>query len=227
MWFLLIIPALIFGIFGFYAKNNWKAFVVLATIIGLVVGIFANVAWRNILKDYQKNRIEAFLNPEETETDIGFNVNQSRIAIGSGQLFGKGFGNGTQSKRNFVPEYQTDFIFASYAEEFGLVGCIFLLILYSAIIIICFTTAIKCSSNTMLSLIAVGIGIKLLFEVFINIGTNMGTIPATGIPLPLMSAGGTSTFVTLLGLGILQNVYSKAFSKLKTEKKDILQIYED
>lgn len=227
MWFLLIIPALTFGIFGFYAKNNWKAFVVLATIIGLVVGIFANVAWRNILKDYQKNRIEAFLNPEETETDIGFNVNQSRIAIGSGQLFGKGFGNGTQSKRNFVPEYQTDFIFASYAEEFGLVGCIFLLILYSAIIIICFTTAIKCSSNTMLSLIAVGIGIKLLFEVFINIGTNMGTIPATGIPLPLMSAGGTSIFVTLLGLGILQNVYSKAFSKLKTEKKDILQIYED
>lgn len=227
MWYLLLIPSVIVAILGFYSKNNWKTFIVIALTVGFTLGILSKLVWSDVLKDYQRDRIEAFVNPEETKGDIGFNVNQSRIAIGSGQIFGKGFGNGTQSKRNFLPEYQTDFIFASYAEEFGLVGSLILFFLYGVLIITAFFTAIKFSKDPMLSLICVGIGIKILFEVFINIGTNLGTIPATGIPLPLMSAGGTSVFVTLITLGILQNIYTKGTSKLRTEKKDILNVYEE
>ncbi len=227
IWYLLLVPSILFAILGFYSKNNWKTFIIIALVIGTILGVFAKLVWNDVFKDYQRNRIEAFLNPEETKEDIGFNVNQSRIAIGSGQLFGKGFGNGTQSKRNFLPEYQTDFIFASYAEEFGLLGSLILFFLYGVLIITGFLTAIKFSGDTMLSLIAVGIGVKILLEVFINIGTNLGTIPATGIPLPMMSAGGTSILITLTALGILQNIYSKGTFKLRTEKKDILKVYEE
>lgn len=227
MWYLLTSIAIIPTVFGFYSKNNWQQFIIASLLIGIFLGIFAQVAWKNILKDYQRKRIEAFLSPEETKTDIGFNVNQSRIAIGSGQILGKGFGNGTQSKRNFLPEYETDFIFASFAEEFGLIGSIFLIGIYCWLIILCLLTAVKTANNTMLSLISAGLGVKLLLEVFINIGTNMGTIPATGIPLPLMSAGGTSVIITMAGLGILQNIYTCCSQKLRTEKKDILKVYEE
>lgn len=227
MYYLLLTIAIIPTVFGFYSKNNWQQFIVASLIIGITLGVFSQLAWRNILKDYQRNRIIAFMNPEETKTDIGFNVNQSRIAIGSGQILGKGFGNGTQSKRNFLPEYQTDFIFASFAEEFGLVGSIFLIGIYCWLIVISLFTAVKVSNNSMLSLISAGLGVKLLLEVFINIGTNMGTIPATGIPLPLMSYGGTSVIITMTGLGLLQSIYTYSGSKLRTEKKDILKIYED
>ena len=227
MWYLLLSVAIIPAVFGFYSKNNWQQFMIASLLIGIFLGIFAQVVWKNILKDYQKKRIEAFLSPEETKTDIGFNVNQARIAIGSGQILGKGFGNGTQSKRNFLPEYQTDFIFASFAEEFGLIGSIFLIGVYCWLIIICLLTAVKTANNTMLSLMSAGLGVKLLLEVFVNIGTNMGTIPATGIPLPLMSAGGTSVIITMVGFGILQNIYICSTNKLRTEKKDILKVYED
>ena len=227
LWFLLSVPSIVLAIFGFYSKNNWKSFVLVSVILSIVLGVSSQFVWNDILKDYQRKRIEAFLNPEETKEDIGFNVNQSRIAIGSGQIFGKGFGNGTQSKRNFLPEYQTDFIFASYAEEFGLIGSLILFFLYGVIIITAYLTAIKFSKDTMFSLICAGIGTKILFEVFINIGTNLGVIPATGIPLPMISAGGTSIIVTLSSLGILQNIYSKGSSKLRTGKKDILEVYEE
>lgn len=226
-FYLLIIPAIIFGTLGFYVRSNWKLFIILATIVGIVLGGFSTIVWDTILKDYQKNRIIAFMNPDETEMDESFNVNQSKIAIGSGQLFGKGFGNGTQSKRDFLPEYQTDFIFASYAEEFGFIGSILLILLYIVLIVTSFMTAVKYSNNTMLSLISVGIGVKLLLEVFINLGTDMGTIPATGIPLPLMSAGGSITVITLMQFGILQNILRTSNKKLKTEKADIINIYDD
>ena len=105
------------AIFGFYTKSNWKIFIIISVILALFVGILTTITWNKVLKPYQKDRIVAFVNPEETTSDIGFNVNQSKIAIGSGRIFGKGFGNGTQSKRNFLPEFRTDFIFASYASN--------------------------------------------------------------------------------------------------------------
>jgi rod shape determining protein RodA len=119
-------------------------------------------------------------------------------------LFGKGFGNGTQSKRNFLPEHQTDFIFASFAEEFGLVGSLFLMTLYGYLVVKCFTIGMNTSDNQFLSLLTLGVGVKLLLEVFINIGTNIGTIPATGIPLPLMSAGGSITIMTFVAMGLVR-----------------------
>lgn len=226
-WYFLLIPAVVIAIFGFYAKNNWKAFIAIAMVLGLLVGFLSSFTWSRVLKPYQKNRIVAFINPEETTDDIGFNVNQSKIAIGSGQIIGKGFGNGTQSKRSFLPEFRTDFIFASFAEEFGLVGAVFLISLYAIIIVICFLAAINSSADPMLSLLSVGIGIKILFEVFINVGTNTGGIPATGIPLPLMSAGGTVTIMTMVELGILHNIILKNEQKIRTENADIINVYED
>ena len=205
-WYLLIIPGVILTIFIFYSKNTWRQAAVISLIVAIFLGLLTSVIWQELLQDYQKDRIVAFLNPSETESDIGFNVNQARIAIGSGQLLGKGFGNGTQSKRDFLPEHQTDFIFASFAEEFGLVGSLFLICLYGYLIVHCLLIAMGTSKNQFLSLLVLGIGIKLLFEVFINIGTNTGVIPATGIPLPLMSAGGSITVITLLAFGLVQNV---------------------
>jgi rod shape determining protein RodA len=205
-WYLLIIPGVILTIFIFYSKNTWRQVVVISLIVAVFLGLLTSVIWQETLKDYQKDRIVAFLNPSETESDIGFNVNQARIAIGSGQLLGKGFGNGTQGKRDFLPEHQTDFIFASFAEEFGLLGSLFLICLYGYLIVHCLLIAMDTSKKQFLSLLVLGVGVKLLFEVFINIGTNTGAIPATGIPLPLMSAGGSITVMTLLAFGLVQNV---------------------
>jgi rod shape determining protein RodA len=204
LWYLLVIVGVVLAVFAFYSKNPWRKVAVIALIIAFVLGIASSAVWDRMLKDYQKDRIIAFFNPTETEADIGFNVNQSRIAIGSGRLFGKGFGNGTQSKRNFLPEHQTDFIFASFAEEFGLAGSLFLMALYGYLIVKCFTIGMDTSDNQFLSLLTLGVGVKLLLEVFINIGTNLGTIPATGIPLPLMSAGGSITIMTFVAMGLVR-----------------------
>ena len=206
LWFLLSGAGLFISILCFYARESWKIFVVSAVVLGSLLGIGLDYAWDNILHDYQKERVEAFIYPEETQEDIGFNVAQSRIAIGSGQIWGKGFGNGTQSKRNFLPEHQTDFIFASFAEEFGLVGSVILLGIYGFLIVVIFLVSMKYFDNIFFSMLTVGVGFKILLELFINIGTNTGTIPATGIPLPLMSAGGSITVMTFVCLGLIQAV---------------------
>jgi len=227
IWYLTILLGIVLTVFILYSKTNWKSLAIGALVLGLLLGIFFTVSWDSLLHDYQKNRIIAFINPTETKEDEGFNVNQSKIAIGSGQLLGKGFGNGTQSKRNFLPEHQTDFIFASFAEEFGLVGSVFVLGLYGFLIVYCFITAINVIKNPLHSLICVGVGIKLLLEVFINLGTNMGTIPATGIPLPLMSAGGTITIMTLVCLGLVQNIALRHQQGDRDRSGAILDVYED
>ena len=208
LYILIGVAGAIIGIFAFYFRDSWRIIVSVSFCIGILLGLVSMFLYNDVLKDYQRKRIEAFLNPTQNTQDIGFNVNQARIAIGSGQILGKGFGNGTQSKRDFLPEHQTDFIFASFAEEFGLVGSLFLLTLYGIIIIRILMIAIS-SGDTFSSMILVGIAMKILFEVFINIGTNLGVIPATGIPLPLMSAGGTITIMTLLSLGIVQSIINR------------------
>lgn len=227
LWYLLILPGIILAIFSFHSNESWKTLVIVATCMAFLLGSLSTVIWRNALKDYQKDRIVAFFNPSSTENDIGFNVNQSRIAIGSGRIFGKGFGNGTQSKRNFLPEHQTDFIFASFAEEFGLIGSLFLILLYGVIIVRAFSIAITSIDDPVFSLIALGIGIKILLEVFINIGTNTGAIPATGIPLPLMSAGGSITIMTYICLGLLHNIYSSTNNQLNMNRNGIVDIFEE
>jgi len=227
LWYILLIPGVVLSVFAFYSNKPWKNLVVIVALIGLVLGIFSSTIWSNILKEYQKDRIVAFFEPTGREADIGFNVNQSRIAIGSGKIFGKGFGNGTQSKRNFLPEHQTDFIFASFAEEFGLLGSLFLITVYGYTILFCFLTAVNMVDNPMLSLISLGVGVKLLFEVFINIGTNTGAIPATGIPLPLMSAGGSITIMTYLCLAFVGNIAFNTSNLNKLKERNIIDIYEN
>ena len=223
-WLYILIGAVgaIIAIFAFYFRDSWRIIVSVSFCVGVLLGLVSMFFYNDVLKDYQKKRIEAFLNPTQNTQDISFNVNQARIAIGSGQILGKGFGNGTQSKRDFLPEHQTDFIFASFAEEFGLVGSLFLLTLYGIIIIRILMIAIS-SGDTFSSMILVGIAMKILFEVFINIGTNLGVIPATGIPLPLMSAGGTITIMTLLSLGIVQSIINRKDTYKSTN--DIIDNY--
>ncbi len=209
LFLLFFLMAFVIAIFSYYYRNSWRVIVVGSVVTGLLLGSFSLLIYRGVLKDYQKDRIVAFINPTESSSDIGFNVNQARIAIGSGQIWGKGFGNGTQSKRDFLPEHQTDFIFASFAEEFGLVGCIILLSLYSVVVFKGLMVAVDSADNLLFSMIVMGIVMKLVLEVFINIGTNTGIIPATGIPLPLVSAGGTITLVSLFSLGVIQSIMNK------------------
>lgn len=223
IYILLSVLSLIISVFGFYYRKSWKIVVAVSLVIGLLLGSFSILLYSNILKDYQKERIEAFLNPTQSTQDIGFNVNQSRIAIGSGRLFGKGFGNGTQSKRDFLPEHQTDFIFASFAEEYGLVGSLLLIALFGVIIVRILVISLDKSGNTLYSIILVGIALKILVEIFVNIGTNLGVIPATGIPLPLVSAGGTITLVTLFSLGIVQSIINRSSTQLSS--KSIIDNY--
>ena len=223
VYILLSILGIIISVFAFYYRKNWKLVVVVSLAIGFLIGSSSVLLYKNVLKEYQKDRIEAFLNPTTSTKDIGFNVNQARIAIGSGQIFGKGFGNGTQSKRDFLPEHQTDFIFASFAEEFGLVGCLFLITLYGILIVRILVVSLDNSGNTLYSIILVGIALKILLEIFVNIGTNLGVIPATGIPLPLVSSGGTITLITLFSLGVVQSIINR--DSTNTVEKSIIDNY--
>jgi rod shape determining protein RodA len=225
IWLLLLLVGLIISIFAFYYRDDWRMLIVASFVISILLGVGSGLIWDRALKDYQKERIEVFLDPTKDTGDAGFNVNQAKIAIGSGQIWGKGFGNGTQSKRNFLPEYRTDFIFASFAEEFGLVGSLFLLILFSVIILTGLIKTISLGGEPFFAMIMIGFTVKLLLEVFINIGTNTGVIPATGIPLPLVSAGGSSVIVTLFSLGVIQSIISHSIQVDDAEQ--IVQTYEN
>ncbi|MBN1374509.1 rod shape-determining protein RodA [Candidatus Dojkabacteria bacterium] len=176
-------------------------------VIGTSIGFAIKPFWEsNILKPYHKQRIETFLNPEADPEGAGFNVSQSKIAVGSGQILGKGLGHGTQSKLQFLPEYQTDFIFAAYAEEFGFVGSTLLLVLYLLLIIqvLYLSSQIK---DRFGAIICFGLGIKFALEILINVGMNLGITPATGVPLPFVSAGGSNLLANYIALGLIQSIY--------------------
>jgi rod shape determining protein RodA len=225
LWLTLVVVSLIISIFAYYYRDKWRILIIISFLLSILLGLTSSIVWDDLLEDYQKERIEVFFNPTKDTGDAGFNVNQAKIAIGSGQIFGKGFGNGTQSKRNFLPEYRTDFIFAAFAEEFGLVGSVFLLLLYLLIIFTIFNRTIDLGNQSYFAMIMIGVLVKILLEVFINVGTNMGVIPATGIPLPLVSAGGSSVVATLFSLGIVQSIISHSAQGEDTDS--IVQIYEN
>lgn len=184
------------------SRVNWKHIAILA-LIGVVV---AGVGWEFVLHDYQRNRIETFLNPGADPLGKGYNVIQSTIAVGAGSFLGTGLGHGTQSQLRFIPERQTDFIFASLAEELGFVGAMFLLILF----LLLFSRIVRTSSVSRDSYgryVALGVLSMLLAQAVINIGMNIGIMPVTGIPLPLISYGGSSLFVTLVSLGLIESIF--------------------
>ncbi|RYE06350.1 MAG: rod shape-determining protein RodA [Rickettsiaceae bacterium] len=174
----------------------------------IVLGVSAMfclpVIWY-VMYEYQRKRVIIFLNPEQDPLGAGYNIIQSKIAIGSGGLFGKGLAQGTQSKLEFLPEHQTDFIFASLAEETGFIGCLFLLILYALIIIICLTIIVDCKT-IFGKFVVIGMVSILASHVFINIAMVTGLLPVVGVPLPFISYGGTMTASMLIGIGLIMNV---------------------
>jgi rod shape determining protein RodA len=162
------------------------------------------VGW-HFLRDYQKNRIYTFLDPESDPLGAGYHILQSKIALGSGGLFGKGFLHGSQSHLSFLPEKQTDFIFTTLAEEFGFVGGLELLSLYIIIIAYGFVIALRCRSHFG-RLLGLGIVTNFSLYVLINTAMVMGLIPVVGVPLPLISYGGTALLAVMFGFGLLLNV---------------------
>jgi rod shape determining protein RodA len=174
-------------------------------ILGAAAAAAAPVAW-NFLHDYQKARVLVFLDPSRDRLGAGYHIIQSKIAVGSGRIAGKGFLLGTQSHLNFLPEKQTDFIFTMLAEEFGMIGSIALLGLYMLVIIYGYAIAFR-STSQYGRLVALGVVTFVFLSVFINVAMVMGLIPAKGVPLPLVSYGGTSLVVTMAGFGLLMNAW--------------------
>jgi len=157
------------------------------------------------MRDYQKTRLTTFLDPDRDPLGAGYHILQSKIAFGSGGVFGKGFLAGTQSHLSFLPEKQTDFIFTMIAEELGLVGGLALLVLYVLVVMYGFAIALRCRSQFG-RLLGLGIAANFFLYAFINMAMVMGVIPVVGVPLPLISYGGTAMIAVLFGFGLLMNV---------------------
>lgn len=194
-----------FGLFlGLLILVKIKRLYFILIIVLLLLVTFGT--WQFILKDYQKERVLTFINPSADPLGKGYQVTQSIIAVGSGQLFGRGLGLGSQSRLNFLPLQQTDFIFAVIAEELGFVGS-FLLIGLFAVFFYRLARIAHLAQDDFGFLLAGGIGILFFIQVFVNIGMNLGILPVTGIPLPLVSYGGSSMIASLLAVGILESIY--------------------
>ncbi|WP_029920876.1 rod shape-determining protein RodA [Nevskia soli] len=195
---LLVVTAGVLALF--FGGLRWR-WIILA--VGAVAAA-APLLWLK-LHDYQRNRLLTFLDPERDPLGAGYHITQSKIAIGSGGLFGKGWLMGTQAKLDFLPEAHTDFIFAVYSEELGLIGVLLLLLLYTAIVVRCLVISMR-GQDTFQRLLAGSLGLTFFIYVFINCGMVIGLVPVVGVPLPLVSYGGTSAVTLLAGFGILMSV---------------------
>jgi rod shape determining protein RodA len=167
--------------------------------------------WFFVFADYQKERITNFLNPLADIHGSGYNAFQSTIAVGSGEITGKGVGFGTQSRLKFLPEPETDFIFAAYAEEWGFIGSVLLLVLYGLVIYRILHNSLLGATNFEI-FFGMGIAIFLMTHILVNVGMNLGVFPISGIPLPFMSYGGSHLITEFAGLGILMSMRKYARS---------------
>ncbi|MGB5986347.1 MAG: rod shape-determining protein RodA [Desulfobacterales bacterium] len=200
-----LVLALIAGTMTLYVKIERR------TLLGIVVlGATAIPLVWSMLKGYQKQRILTFLNPDRDPLGAGYHIIQSKIAIGSGMLTGKGYRAGTQNALSFLPEQHTDFIFSVLAEEWGLMGSGLLLLLFMALLVWGLNIAHSCR-DPFGTLVAVGITGMLFWEIFINIGMVMGLMPVVGVPLPLVSYGGSSTIKVMMVVGLLLNISMRRF----------------
>jgi rod shape determining protein RodA len=187
-----------------------KKIAILFVVIGLIsLPFLGNIFWGG-LKDYQKNRIVAFMQPDVDPAGIGYHLNQSRITVGSGKFFGKGYLHGTQGPFRFLPEKHTDFIFAVFAEEWGFLGSFILLFLYLILVLRGLDTARK-ARDDFGRFLALGITFMFSIYIFVNVGMTLGLMPVVGIPLPFMSYGGTALLSNLVSVGILINVRTRRF----------------
>ncbi len=196
------------GIIMFLAGVSWLYF---AAVIGAVAGAitavfqFRGTDWQ-FLKDYQYRRIDTFLDPASDPLGAGYHITQSKIALGSGGWTGRGFMQGTQARLNFLPEKHTDFIFTTLAEEFGFLGAFSLLGLYTLIIVFCITSALK-NKDRFASLITLGVAATLFLFFAVNMSMVMGLAPVVGVPLPLVSYGGSAMLVLLIAFGLMQSAH--------------------
>lgn len=176
-------------------------------IIGAILAVMAApVVWYGGLHQYQRERIITFINPDHDARGAGYQINQAKIAFGSGGLFGKGYMNGSQSQQSFLPEKQTDFIFTMLGEEFGFFGAFFILALYTFIVAILFWAAKTCR-NRFGQLVCFGFMLNFFIYYFINISMVLGLVPTVGVPLPLMSFGGSSLLSLMFGFGLCENAH--------------------
>jgi len=238
-WWLLVPALMIVAPVALVAKEPDLGTAILILLTGGLVVILAGLSWRVIaagvvgavalvpavvmfgLHGYQKQRLTTFLNPENDPSGSGYHILQSKIALGSGGLLGKGYGLGSQSQLNFLPEKQTDFIFATLAEEFGFVGCISILVLYAAVIFMALRTAYLSHSHFG-RLAAAGVTITFALYVLINGSMVMGLAPVVGVPMPLLSYGGTVMLTVMVGFGLVMAVRVHRYSEVTSGKGSLL-----
>jgi len=234
-WWLLV-PAMLIGapvVLVAHQPDLGTAMLILLT--GAIIVVLAGLSWKVIavgvggflaaippvvlfvLHDYQRKRVLTFLNPESDPSGSGYHIMQSIIALGSGGLLGKGYGLGSQSQLNFLPEKQTDFIFATLAEEFGFVGCISILVLYAAVIFMALRTA-YISHSHFGRLAAAGVTATFTLYVMINGAMVMGLAPVVGVPMPLLSYGGTVMLTVMIGFGLMLSVRVHRYSEVTSGK---------
>jgi rod shape determining protein RodA len=200
-----IILFLVFFSILFFVKVRWSSLLTLVLAGASVLPIL----W-NFLKEYQKRRIITFFNPDLDPLGAGYHLIQSKIAVGSGGIIGKGFMQGTQSKLGFLPEQQTDFIFSALGEEWGLIGALIVVGLFITLILWGLRIAVE-SKDRFGAVLAFGVVAMLFWHIFINIGMVLGMLPVVGIPLPLLSYGGSFLVSTLIGIGLLLNVSMRRY----------------
>lgn len=196
------------GAIMFLAGVHWAYFAtVIAAGVGLVTAVFQSrgTTWQ-ILKDYQYRRIDTFIDPTQDPLGAGYHITQAKIALGSGGWTGRGFRQGTQSRLNFLPEKHTDFIFTTLAEEFGFVGAFGLLILYTLIIFFCVMSAIT-NKDRFASLVTMGVAVTFFLFFAVNMAMVMGLAPVVGVPLPLVSYGGSAMLVLMVAFGLVQSAH--------------------
>jgi len=238
-WWLIVPALLILAPVGLVAKEPDLGTAILILLTGGLVVVLAGLSWRIIaagvlalvalvppvimfgLHGYQKQRLTTFLDPQADPSGAGYHNLQSSIAIGSGGLLGKGYGLGSQSQLNFLPEKQTDFIFSTLAEEFGFVGCVSVLVLYAAVIFMALRTAYLSHSHFG-RLAAAGVTITFALYVLINGSMVMGLAPVVGVPMPLLSYGGTVMLTVMVGFGLVMAVRVHRYAEITSGKGTLL-----
>lgn len=189
-----------------YVGLRWSAVVTFVCVTIPMVWF----SWSFLLRPYQKNRVLDFLNPERSRLGSGYHIIQSKIAVGSGGLTGKGFVKGTQAQLRFLPEQHTDFAFSVFAEEWGFIGCLVLILIYLLLVLWGLNIARRCNDRFG-GLLAVGVTAMLFWHIVINMGMVIGLFPVVGVPLPFFSYGGTSMITSMVGIGLLQNISMRRF----------------
>ncbi|OFZ31194.1 MAG: rod shape-determining protein RodA [Bdellovibrionales bacterium RIFCSPHIGHO2_01_FULL_40_29] len=189
------------GTMLFFVKIRKSIIIFIATLALIAIPL----AWKYGLKEYQRNRIFTFLSPDQDPHGTGYNSIQSKIAVGSGKFFGKGFRMGTQSQLEFLPERHTDFIFSVLSEEWGFVGSIIVLLTFAFLFKVCFEISLQ-ARDKYGALIVIGVTAYIFWHMFVNIGMVIGLLPIVGVPLPLLSYGGSGMLTTMVGLGLVSSI---------------------